>query len=116
MRLGFVSYETNLFTFNNLSINYGKDYRCFKKAERRQAVIKLALQGPSGSGKTYSSLLLAYGLAGSWNQIAPIDTDNNSYHLYSHPCKFDVLSLSEPFTPKRYPKLLKYAGRQVLKS
>ena len=30
-----------------------------RKAQRKQAKIKLALQGPSGSGKTTSSLLLA---------------------------------------------------------
>jgi len=73
-----------------------------QKAERKQAVIKLALQGPSGSGKSFSSLLLAYGLIGNWNQIAVIDTENNSSHLYSHLGNFNVLSLSEPFSPERY--------------
>ena len=73
-----------------------------QKAERRQAVIKLALQGPSGSGKTYSSLLLASGLTGRWDQIAVIDTENNSSHLYSHLGNFNVLSFSEPFSPERY--------------
>jgi hypothetical protein len=72
------------------------------KAERRQAVIKLAIQGPSGSGKTYSSLLLANGLVGNWNHIVVIDTENNSSHLYSHLGSFNVLSLSEPFSPERY--------------
>lgn len=72
------------------------------KAERKQAVIKMALQGCSGSGKTYSSLLLAYGLVGDWNQVAVIDTENNSSHLYSHLGNFNVLSLSEPFSPERY--------------
>jgi len=73
-----------------------------QKAERKQAVIKLALQGPSGSGKTYSSLLLAYGLVGNWNQIGVIDTENNSSHLYSHLGNYNVLSFSEPFSPERY--------------
>lgn len=73
-----------------------------QKAERKQALIKLGLQGPSGSGKTYSSLLLAYGLVGNWNHIAVIDTENNSSHLYSHLGSFNVLSLSEPFSPERY--------------
>ena len=72
------------------------------KAERNQAVIKLALQGPSGSGKTYSSLLLAYGLVGNWDKISVIDTENNSSHLYSHLGNYNVLSLSEPFSPERY--------------
>lgn len=73
-----------------------------QKAERKQAVIKLALQGPSGSGKTYSSLLLAYGLVGNWNQIGVIDTENNSSHLYSHLGNYNVLSFSEPFSPEKY--------------
>src|SRR5450759_426877 len=72
------------------------------KAQRTQAVIKMALQGPSGSGKTYSSLLLAYGLVGNWNHIAVLDTENNSSHLYSHLGSYNVLSLSEPFSPERY--------------
>jgi hypothetical protein len=77
-----------------------------QKAQRKQAVIKLALQGPSGSGKTYSSLLLAYGLVGSWDHIAVIDTENNSSHLCSHLGNFNVLSLSEPFSPERYIEAL----------
>jgi hypothetical protein len=72
------------------------------KAQREQALIKLAIQGPSGSGKTYSSLLLAYGLVGNWNHIVVIDTENNSSHLYSHLGNYNVLSLSEPFSPERY--------------
>lgn len=89
----------------------------FQKAERKQAVIKLAIQGPSGSGKTYSSLLLAYGLAGNWNQIAVIDTENNSSHLYSHLGNYNVLSLSEPFTPERYIEAIEFcekAGMRVI--
>jgi archaellum biogenesis ATPase FlaH len=67
------------------------------KAQRNQAVIKMAVQGPSGSGKTMGSLLLAYGLVGNWNNIAVLDTENNSSHLYSHLGSYNVLSLSEPF-------------------
>lgn len=88
-----------------------------QKAERRQAVIKAALQGPSGSGKTYSSLLLALGLVGNWNQIAVIDTENNSSHLYSHLGNFNVLSLTEPFSPERYMEAIEMcekAGMRVI--
>jgi hypothetical protein len=87
------------------------------KAERKQALIKLALQGHSGSGKTYSSLLLAYGLVGNWNHIAVIDTENNSSHLYSHLGSYNVLSLSEPFSPERYIEALEAcekAGMRVI--
>ena len=47
-----------------------------RKATRKQAKIKLALQGPSGSGKTYSALLLASGIT-DWSKIAVIDTENH---------------------------------------
>ncbi len=87
----------------------------FQKAERKQAVIKLAIQGPSGSGKTYSSLLLAYGLEGNWNQIAVIDTENNSSHLYSHLGNYNVLSLSEPFTPERYIDAIEFCEKSGMR-
>ena len=47
-----------------------------RKAHRKQAKIKLALQGASGSGKTYSSLQLASGIT-DWSKIAVIDTENH---------------------------------------
>ncbi|MBN1183429.1 MAG: AAA family ATPase [Bacteroidales bacterium] len=87
-----------------------------QKAERKQAVIKLAIQGPSGSGKTYSSLLLAYGLAGDWGQIAVIDTENNSSHLYSHLGNFNVLSLAEPFSPERYTEAIETCEKAGMKA
>ena len=83
------------------------------KAERKQAVIKMALQGPSGSGKTYSSLLLAYGLVGNWNQIAVVDTENNSSHLYSHLGSFNVLSFLSHFLRRDILKPLKSVKRRV---
>jgi hypothetical protein len=64
------------------------------------------LQGPSGSGKTYSALLLAYGLTGDWKKIAVIDTENQSADLYSALGSYYVLSLTEPYTPKRYAEAI----------
>jgi hypothetical protein len=87
-----------------------------QKAERKQAVIKLALQGPAGSGKSFSSLLLANGLIGNWNQLAVIDTENNSSHLYSHLGKFNVLSLSEPFSPERYMEAIEECEKAGMKA
>ena len=46
-----------------------------RKAERQQAIIKMAIQGPAGSGKTYSSLLLAKGLIGNLEKTCVIDTE-----------------------------------------
>jgi len=73
-----------------------------RKAERQQAKIKMGIQGPSGSGKTFSALLLAFGLINDWNKIAVIDTENHSSELYSHLGDFNVLSLTEPFSPERF--------------
>ncbi|HPR74126.1 MAG TPA: AAA family ATPase [Bacteroidales bacterium] len=71
-------------------------------AQRKQAVIKMAIQGPSGSGKTYSSLLIANGLCKDWSKIVIIDTEYHSAHLYSALGPYKVLSLEEPFSPERY--------------
>jgi hypothetical protein len=72
------------------------------QAKRSKARIRIALQGSSGSGKTYSALLLAFGLTGDWSKVAVIDTENKSADLYSDLGQYYVLSLSEPYTPKRY--------------
>jgi hypothetical protein len=71
-------------------------------AARKRAKIKLGLQGPSGSGKTYSSLLIAYGLCGSWDKIAVVDTENHSAELYAHLGPFNVIPFNAPHTPERY--------------
>ncbi len=65
-----------------------------RKALRKQAKIKLALQGSAGSGKTYSALLLASGMT-VWPKIAVIDTENHSADLYAHLGEFNVLQLSK---------------------
>ena len=51
-----------------------------RKAQRKQAKIKLALQAPSGAGKTMSALLLASGIT-EWSKIAVIDTESHSADL-----------------------------------
>lgn len=75
----------------------------FKKAERRQAKLKIAITGPSGSGKTLSALRLAKGLGG---RIAVIDTENKSASLYADnkefPIDFDVMEISAPYTNEKF--------------
>lgn len=86
----------------------------FKKAERKQAKLRLALAGPSGSGKTYSALLLAMGLGG---RIAVIDTEHGSASLYADIADFDVLELHAPYAPERYVDAItsaEQAGYDVL--
>jgi len=71
-------------------------------AQRHQVKLRLGLSGASGFGKTYSALLLAYGITGDWSKIAIIDTENGSASLYSHLGGYNVLTLTEPYTPERY--------------
>ena len=71
----------------------------FRKAERRQAKLRLGLIGPSGSGKTYGALLVAQGIGG---KIALIDTENGSGELYASLCEYDVCTITPPFTTDKY--------------
>lgn len=77
-----------------------------KKAARQQVKLRLNLSGPSGSGKTYSALLMAYGLVGSWDKIAVVDTENGSASLYSHLGDYNTIALEPPFTPERYTQAI----------
>lgn len=81
----------------------------FRKAERKQAKLRLALCGPSGSGKTYSALLIARGLAPG-GKIALIDTEAGSGELYADMTAYDVAPLSAPYTPTRYIEIIEAAG------
>ena len=73
-----------------------------RKAERKQAKIRMALQGPSGSGKTMSALLVANGITENWETVAVIDSENHSADLYASLGNYSVLQLSSPYTPERY--------------
>ncbi|WP_204245018.1 ATP-binding protein [Cloacibacillus sp. An23] len=80
----------------------------FRKAERRQAKLRLGLIGPSGSGKTYGALLIAQGLGG---KIALIDSENGSGELYADMCDYDVCQLAPEFTPQKYIAAIHEAER-----
>jgi len=73
-----------------------------RKAERKQAKLRIGLSAPSWAGKTYSALLLAYWICNGWWKIALIDTENWSWELYSHLWEYNVLTLEAPFSPERY--------------
>jgi hypothetical protein len=70
-----------------------------RKAERRQAKLRLALTGVSGSGKTIGAIRLAQGMK---TKFIIIDTERKSADLYSKLTDFDVLELDKPFTPEKY--------------
>lgn len=82
----------------------------FKKAERKQAKLRLALDGPSGSGKTHSGIVISRGIVGPAGRIAVIDTERASASLYADLAGgFDVCDLEPPYTPQRYIAALQAA-------
>lgn len=82
----------------------------FRKAERKQAKLRLAISGPSGSGKTYSALLIAQGLAPD-GRIALLDTERGSGELYASLLDYEVATLTPPYTPDRYISLIQEAEK-----
>lgn len=78
----------------------------FRKAERKQSYLKIALTGPSGSGKTYSALLMSSGMG---KKIAMLDTENGSGELYSDICNYDIETITPPFTHTKYIEVIKEA-------
>lgn len=89
----------------------------FRKAERKQAKLRVGVSGPSGSGKTYSALLLAKGIASSWEKVALIDSENGSGELYSDLGQYNIVTLTAPFSPERYIEAIKMceeAGMEVI--
>lgn len=83
-----------------------------RKAERKQAKIKMALQGPAGSGKTYSSLLLSRGLVGNLDKVCVIDTENGSSDLYAHLGSYSTIPITSPFTPEKYIEAITLAENE----
>jgi hypothetical protein len=93
----------------------------FRKAQRRKAKLRLAIDGPSGSGKTFSSLLIARGLADDWSKIAVIDTERGSGDLYTGaqiPGTADrigeylIVTMEPPYSPRAYCELVWAAEKE----
>lgn len=96
----------------------------FKKAERKDSKVRLALSGPAGSGKTLSALRIAKGMAEILGlTIALIDTEKESSSLYAGVVEgrllpddwrvdFDVLPFNPPFEPAKYVRGIKLAEKE----
>lgn len=88
-----------------------------RKAERGQSKLRVGFSAPSGGGKTYSALLLASGVASSWDKIAMIDTESGRGDLYSELGEYNIIRLEAPFSPERYIEAIKAcedAGMEVI--
>jgi len=77
-----------------------------RKAERKQAKIRLGICGTSGSGKTYGALLVAKGLG---KKILLVDTESGSGDLYADVTTYDVLPIEPPYTAEKYMKAMEMA-------
>jgi hypothetical protein len=78
----------------------------FKKAERQNRKLRMALAGVSGGGKTYTALKLASYLGSS---TALLDTERSSAEIYSSVFDFDVAQL-ENHHPQNYTDAIKSAA------
>ena len=79
----------------------------FKKAQKQQSRLRIALIAPSGQGKTYGALRIATGLGG---KIAFLDTEQGSGSLYADKFTFDALNMNAPYQAEKYIAAIKAAG------
>ncbi len=87
-----------------------------RKALRKAAKLRIGFSAVSGGGKTYGSLLVASGLASSWDKIALIDTEAGSGDLYADLGEYNVLPLTS-FSPEKYIEAImtcEAAGMEVI--
>jgi hypothetical protein len=82
----------------------------FKKAEKKQAKLRLCLTGPSGSGKSFSALQIARGLSPK-GKIAMLDSENGSGELYSNLTDYDIAQITPPFHPQKYIEMINAAAK-----
>lgn len=85
-----------------------------RKAERKQAKLRIGISGSSGSGKTWSALQIATGMGG---KIGMIDTEAGRGELYGNDFEYDIIRLDAPYSPERYIEAIKAfekAGYDIL--
>lgn len=78
----------------------------FKKANKEQIKLRLALTGAAGSGKTFSALSIASCLG---ERVAIIDTEHSSANRYADLFDFETCQLTN-FHPHNYIQAIKAAS------
>ena len=87
-----------------------------RPANRSQSKLRLGISGPAGSGKTYSAILLASGIA-PLEKVVFLDTENGSASMYSDLGKYNVATMSPPYSPEAFISAIKEcedAGMEVI--
>lgn len=84
-----------------------------KKATRQGVKPLIGLYSESGCGKTYSALLLARGFVGPSGKIGMVDSESGRGSLYADvlPGGYEVLEITEPFSPERYIEAIQAVER-----
>jgi hypothetical protein len=78
----------------------------FKKATKRDAILRFAIMGPAGSGKTRTALELATRLG---KRVAVIDSEGGRSRAYSGRFNFDVDDELPDYSPESYVKAIRQA-------
>ena len=89
------------------------------KAERHKLKLMIGLDGPSGSGKTFGALEIARGLAGSWDKVLVVDTENGSASYYADSRRDGFLhvnytpdAMPDGYSPRNWVKLLDWIAKE----
>ena len=80
----------------------------FKKAEKKNLRLRMALCGPAGAGKTYSALSVATAMGG---KIAVVDTEHGSASKYADIFDFDTVQ-PELYDPRQLIDTIKHAEKE----
>jgi hypothetical protein len=80
----------------------------FKKAEKKNLRLRMALCGPAGAGKTYSALSVASAMGG---KIAVVDTEHGSASKYADIFDFDTVQ-PELYDPRQLIDTIKHAEKE----
>jgi AAA domain-containing protein len=84
-----------------------------KRAERKQARLRLGISSASNGGKTWTAIELGFGLAEELlargvlagtleGKVGVVDTERKSAQLYAHLGPFDTVELDPPYSVERY--------------
>lgn len=83
----------------------------FERPDQSPARLRLALYGAAGSGKTWTALAMAQALGARelGPRVALVDTEGGAAAKYADRFAFDMVTLSDRFSPGLVPELVRSA-------